>query len=191
MYDFLENLQPSDIEQLEQMVIDDKFKMFATPEKQILSDTLASVRLKKDKSLRVLKLGSNNLGDHSVSILLSFCKDSFPMLEYLDLSFNRLSEKIWSLGLKELAELENIKVINIFGNPASSIDSKPFFEVVPVHILAKLIWIPEQWLSSGGWINCLGNRVYLATDIKLFHESIYARLKKNKLEWTLKSRFEP
>lgn len=173
-FTFLNDLKNEEIANLEKKVVDDQFSMFSTADRPPLSSALNEL-IGSNQTIRVLKLGFNNLGDRSLPILFKYCR-KFPNLEYLDLFSNRISANAWS-GLKALLELKNIKFINIAGNIIASADSKNFFEILPIELLVKLVWVPEHWINAKpAWTYCLGKRSYLASDIARIFFMFYSTL---------------
>jgi Leucine-rich repeat (LRR) protein/copper chaperone CopZ len=101
-------------EQSRKQTVDNNPEAFLSDWKRLLKTNLAAFYYKLSllPNLKILNLSHNNI--HFFDIDPTTMKQGFMNLERLDLSFNSIEEEI---GILLIMNLENIKSINITGNP--------------------------------------------------------------------------
>ncbi len=81
-----------------------------------------------------------------------------PNLVELDLSGNRFSWPIDEEQIFKMLDKPSLNKLAINNNPLASIDGKEFLSKLyqrPNTSYFKLIWVPAEWLESGGWRSML------------------------------------
>lgn len=90
---------------------------------------------------------------------------TLPNCKVVDLSWNRLhgleNPELVDKPLRELLGLSQIAYVNVTYNALASVDRKDLFTKLAADgatvcggitpPLARLIWIPEEWLTVGNW----------------------------------------
>jgi len=157
---------------------DDSFAhVYQSCRPKVVSDIAQEVLDVKYSDAELLDLSHNYVRDAGVGILreILWKNGKLPALRELDLSFNRIT----SQGLpsfEEILEREAFQYLNIVGNSAATIDSKPFFTQLKERHLRKLIWVPEKWLEGKKWTVLLNDRPDLeaVSDlVSLVHQQYY------------------
>lgn len=151
-----------------------------TIKQYISSEMFKSDQLKREtiKSISLARCLLNDMDMSFLQELMSF----FPSCLYLDLSENRLhgirqdSKKMLDSVLLEL--MHRKVLINMCGNPFSTIDRLDFFQTLPLDIFRYLLFVPQYWLERAGWYALIQGRENfndLANQISLTHLQFYTR----------------
>jgi len=152
-------------------------------------DSIYSEKFKSElpnhiKSLEFVGFDKLLLRDENLPKIVDFIRQ-IPTCKVLDLSNNLFGssddkEKSGYRTMKKLISFKFIRFVIITTNPIGSIDCADFLGHITAKEAAKLIWIPQIWLTHGKWRQLVNPLVYLKhTEVLLYdiieqtHKSFY------------------
>jgi len=123
------------------------------PSSRLSLDVVLKLVQEGKHTAKVLDLSYNQLLDCDMSIVAELAR--VLQCEVVDISVNRFhgihrkDEYKVADYVKQI--LQQVKILNIVGNPFASIDKKEFFMSLSEEGFQKLVWIPKSWLTGLGW----------------------------------------